>query len=423
MTVVKESPFLINNLIFFSGSLVVAALNYLYYPILGRMLDPIHFGEVQTLLSLYAQAAVFLNILTYVTIHVTVNTDDPETRNHLLLRLERIALLGGYGALAVALVCTPLLRSFLNFTNPWPFVALVIALAISIPMALRMAFLRGKKLFLKATLMDGIGSFAKIVLSVALVVVGWKTFGAIMGLALSQIISLAFGVAWVRRAGFSGFGWHKINIPLSRLRPQFAYAAGAFLATSTITAIMGLDIIAVKHYFSPEVAGTYAGMATIARIVFYITAPFMGVLLTMVSINQPQRKNLLQLGGSIALISMIGGSALLVLALFPDFFVRVLVGPKYLAYASYLPRLSLAMLLLGIANALLMYQVTMRQYRVALYATVLVVLSVGLVYWNHTTVVSVINDIVCSSVAVLIIAAGHTLYSARNSGRNERGHA
>lgn len=423
ITMIKESPFLIHNLIFFSGSLVVAALNYAYYPVLGRLLNPVHFGEVQTLLSLFAQSAVFLNILTYVTIHVTVNTKDPEERNHMLLRLERTALLGGYGALAVALVCTPMLRRFLNFTELWPFVALIIALAISIPMALRMAFLRGKKLFLKATLMDGIGSLAKLLLSAILVFIGWKTFGAIVGLALAQLLSFAFGVAWTRKAGFRGFGWRKSSVPLSRLQPQFTYAAGTFLVMSVITAMMGLDIIAIKHYFSPETAGVYAGMAAIARIVFYVTAPFMGVLLTMVSVDQPRRKNLLQLGGSVALVSVVGGCTLALMALFPEFFVRVLVGGKYLEYAMYLPRLSLAMLLLGIANVLLMYQVAMRTYRVALYATMLVMLTIGLVYWKHTTVVSVINDVVFGSVAILAVAAGHTLYSVHNSGRNERGHA
>lgn len=65
--------FLRHNAIYMVGSLSVAALNYLFYPVLGRMLSPADFGEVQALTSLFTQAAIFLTILTYVTVHVTVN--------------------------------------------------------------------------------------------------------------------------------------------------------------------------------------------------------------------------------------------------------------------------------------------------------------------------------------------------------------
>lgn len=101
---IKTSPFLRHNAVFLAGSLGVAALNYLFYPILGRIMSPADFGEVQTLTSLFTQAAIFLTILTYVTIHVTVNTPDEQERNQTLLGLEKVAMIAGYSLLTVALL-------------------------------------------------------------------------------------------------------------------------------------------------------------------------------------------------------------------------------------------------------------------------------------------------------------------------------
>src|SRR6185369_17184709 len=101
-----------------------AGLNYLFYPVLGRMLSPADFGEVQTLTSLFTQAAIFLTILTYVTIHVTVEMPDETERNQTLLGLEKLAVYIGYGALLVALLCVNQLRTFLHFTGNAQFIAL-----------------------------------------------------------------------------------------------------------------------------------------------------------------------------------------------------------------------------------------------------------------------------------------------------------
>jgi O-antigen/teichoic acid export membrane protein len=154
---IKTSPFLRHNATFLVGSLGVAALNYLFYPILGRLMAPDDFGEVQTLTSLFTQAAIFLTILTYVTVHITVNVLDEEKRNQTLLGLERIAMIAGYLVLGIALASVKYLQAFLNFKESWPFIALIVALAISIPLAFRMAFLRGQKQFFLASMTDGIG--------------------------------------------------------------------------------------------------------------------------------------------------------------------------------------------------------------------------------------------------------------------------
>ena len=64
----RRSRFLRHNSVFFISAVAVGALNYLYYPIMGRLLNTAQFGEVQTLISLFLQIAIFLSVLGLVTI-------------------------------------------------------------------------------------------------------------------------------------------------------------------------------------------------------------------------------------------------------------------------------------------------------------------------------------------------------------------
>lgn len=400
---IKTSPFLRHNAIFLVGSLSVAALNYLFYPILGRLMAPDDFGEVQTLTSLFTQAAIFLTILTYVTVHVTVNILDVEKRNQTLLGLERVAMIAGYLVLGAALASVEFLKTFLKFEDSWPFVALIVALAISIPLAFRMAFLRGQQQFLRASMTDGIGSAAKLVLAPILVLLGFQSLGAIGALAISQVLSLAVGIAWARKAGLHGFAFGASRLNLRLIRPYFKHATAVLLGAGGITIVQTLDMIAIKHYFSPTEAGLYAGITTIAGIVYFLMAPVTGVLMTLVSTNQPARKNQARLRASIGLMVLLGGSALAAMCLFPDIIINLLVGSKYLVNAELLPRVALAMLLLAVANALMMYHVALKHYVYSLGSVAVCGIMLAFMQFNHGKIEDVINNVVLGSFILLVI--------------------
>jgi O-antigen/teichoic acid export membrane protein len=401
--IIKKNPFLHHNLTFFAGSLAVATLNYLFYPVLGRMLSPADFGEVQTLTSLFLQASIFLTILSYVTIHVTVNITDEHERNQTLLGLERVAIIVGYSLLALALASVNYLRVFLNFTQNWPFVALIAALAISIPLAFRMAYLRGQKLFFRTSLTDGIGSGSKLILAPIFVAFGGRSFGAIGALAISQVISLLAGFTWARRAGFPSFGSMAGRLRIELVRPYFKHAGAILLGAGGVTLIQTIDILTIKHYFPATQAGLYSGITVIAAIIYFLMTPITGVLMTLVSVNEPRAKNQLRLKASLGIMALLGGSALLVMTLFPELVIKILVGPKYLANAHYLPRISLTMLLLGASNALMMYHIGLKRYRYSIASIACFLLVLGLMRLNHGTIGAVVNNVMMGSFALFVI--------------------
>lgn len=419
LKLITSSPFLRHNTVFLFGSLGVAALNYLFYPILGRIMSPADFGEVQTLTSLFTQAAIFLTILTYVTVHVTVNTTDEQLRNQTLLGLERMAMIVGYSLLGIALLSVNQLRVFLHFSDIWPFVVLIIALGISVPLAFRMAFLRGRKLFMRASLTDGIGSAAKLLLAPLFVLLGYKSFGAVGALAIAQIISLIAGVLWARQAGFAVSAFSNIRLRLDLVRPYLKHAGAVLLGVAGVTIIQTLDVISIKHYFSPTEAGLYAGIVTIAGIVYFLMAPITAVLITLISTNESHKKNQGRLKASLGLMVLLGGGALLAMTFFPNVIITILVGPKYLVDAGYLPRIGLAMLFLGVANLFMMYHVALKKYRYSLVSVIVLAITLGLIQVNHDKIGDVINDIVFGSFILLFITALQNFLFSRHQLRED----
>lgn len=82
--------FLKNYAIYFTGSMLVAFLNYLYYPVIGRLLDPSDFGELQVFISLLAQVSVVFALFSIPVVSVTVNHADETERNIIIQKIKKI---------------------------------------------------------------------------------------------------------------------------------------------------------------------------------------------------------------------------------------------------------------------------------------------------------------------------------------------
>ena len=74
-----QDDFLRHNLIFFIGSIIVAVLNYLYHPIMSRMLSVEDFGEVQVLFSILGLVAVPLGIFNIIALNLYTNNNSYES--------------------------------------------------------------------------------------------------------------------------------------------------------------------------------------------------------------------------------------------------------------------------------------------------------------------------------------------------------
>lgn len=397
----SHNPFLRHNLVYFAGTMIFGVLSYAYYPILGRMMPPASFGEVQTLVTLFLQYTIFLNVLDLVVINILVSYKNTERAITVVLELEKLALLVGAIIAVVVLLGSGQLAGFLRFTSPWPFVLVGIAGLLSVPFIFRSGYLQAKQRFGLVTGGNIVSAGGRLVLGVLLVAIGWGTLGAIGGLAAAQVVALLFAAHFAKHYGFQE-SVHIRKLPnLALLAPELKYAGLVLIGSLTVTLMYSVDIIFVKHYFDARTAGLYAGISVTARILFFLTASVAQVLIPSVSPKESMVHNKQVLLRSLALLMAIGGAGLAVFYFLPNTLIRVLLGTTYLTYAGLLPKLSIAIFAVSIVNLMVIYYTSLRRFIVAAFAGLGSIITLGLMLMSHGTLDAVVNDLVVGSISML----------------------
>lgn len=415
----RQSHFLKHNAIFLVGSVAVGALNYIYYPILGRLLPPAAFGEIQVLVSLFLQFTIFLNVLTLITVNIAVNYKDSEKAHRMIFELEKLASYFALGILAFSIIAGEFLRSSLKFDSMLPFIALALAMVSSIPLTFRSAYARGQKKFGVASVSQLIGASIKIVFSAMLVILGLGVTGAVLGIVAAQFVAFLYAARWAARLGFQRpKDTSYATLPdLALVLPELKYASIAFVGLLTITLMMSVDVIAAKYYFDARTAGLYAGIATVARIVFFLAAPIAQVLMPLVKIDKPPQENRRLLLKSLGLTGVICGSFVAVCALMPEFIVKTLMGVDYITSAHILPVLALAICIISITNLIGMYYLALRRKMVMVIGIIGFVATLSFMVMWHDSMQSLAKSMLLASILTITATGTYVLVNLKRGRR------
>lgn len=396
-----DSAFLRHNAILFAGSVLVGALNYLYYPIVGRILKPADFGEVQTLISLFLQLTIFLTVIGVVGTNIVTHYKKAQQRDQIFFNLEKLCIIVALSFLVVSLVTSPFLKQALNFNSAWPFVLLALSVAVSVPLFLRLAFLRGKQQFLAVSLSQIISAIGKLILSWILVVVGLGTMGAMLGLVAAQIVAAAYTWLKAHKAGLSSqVIKNYLSLPdLKNIVPELKFSFFVLIGSLGVIALFSVDVIIVKYFFDANTAGLYAGVATVGRTVFFLTASVAQVLLASVG-NSPKHKTLLV--KSLVLITLVTVPIFALFCMFPSEIVSLLMGQQYSQYAFLLPLLVVANFTISIINLLVLYFLALRRAIASVVAIMGFVASCVLMILNHDSLNSIVYNLLIGSSVTLV---------------------
>lgn len=397
-----NSSFLRKNALLFGASVVVGALNYLYSPVLGRMLDPASFGEVQTLVSLFLQVSIFLIVLGVVVTNITKNYADETKRDHTIFELQKFALIIACVIFAIIVAFSPILSRALHFGSVWPFIIFGLAIVASVPLFFKIAVLRGKQKFVQFALAQILSAGGKLVASVIFVFLGLGTVGALFGIVVAQIGAWFYAKSKTAKIDRTIFTIRQVftKPKLKEIRPELRYSFFVFLGSFGIMSLCSVDVIIVKYFFSAEIAGLYAGVATVARGVFFLTASISQVMLGVVQIGS--QKNSRLLFKSFILLFAISLPVCLILILFPSQITSLLMGPSYQELSFLLPKLVVANFTISILNLLVLYFLALRRVIVSIIAIIGFVASCIWMVNSHDSLNSIVNSLLIGSFVTLL---------------------
>ncbi|MFH1046890.1 MAG: oligosaccharide flippase family protein [Patescibacteria group bacterium] len=402
-----HDKFVRHNAIVLVGSFTAAFLNYLVHPVLGRLMTVQEFGEFQALLQIYNNL-MFMGVFGTIVMNITANTDPTDEQaaqenREVISVLNKVALVISSTVALAILLGSGLLRDFFHFDSIWPFVMLVPAPIIAMHGVFRRAYLRAKLHFTDWTMSSVYTALARLFIAAVLVFIGWGAFGAITGVVGAMFVGYAF-VYLRSRKTFSYVRGVKIKLS-PRLKREIQYGFLILSVSLVNTAMSTADVLVVKRYFDPIIAGEYSAVATIARIILYAAGPVAIVLSPNIKLRQSVQENRAVLRKSIWLMSFVAGSGLLIFVLWPEFVLKLLMGSQFNQAAYLLPHLAIFMTLVTMSGIFFAYHLALRHYFIFLVglAGLGTALALSVVY--HPSLSAIVNNFIAGTVLMLLIFA------------------
>jgi len=407
---INESDLIRHNLIFFIGSIAVALLNYIYYPIISRLVDVSEFGEIQAVIAVFMQVGILLTAFGYTVTFAVNNESQKGASAKAILSLERTTLWISLGLFILFCLSSFFLKNSLQFDSILPLLLVGLLIIINVPSTSRTYVLQGLKRLKEVSLSGIIFATSKLLLSVILLLLGFSVVGVMLAYIIAQLLTFAY-LRLKTKDVFPGFvkslGVRSKKIffvEKQAVKTERMYGLVIVVLLFLSALLYSFDVVAVRFFVSPEQAGLYSGISTIAKIVYFVTVSVSGVLLVSVKLRDTRKKAHAVLLRSALIILGIGGLAVLVFSLFPSEIVRLFVGNSYVSMAHLLPLVSVLMLVCSFNNLLLCFHIARKNYR-ALWATGFsALLLVALLTLNHSGgVEDIVDGYLYANVLMLVI--------------------
>jgi len=186
-------------------------------------------------------------------------------------------------------------------------------------------------------------------------------------------------------------------------------------------ALVNMDALIVKHYFSPAQAGYYSMAVTLGKIIIFLPAAFVLVLFPKSAERHAQRRDssrLLRLSLA-ATLCLCAGLAAAYFAV-PDFILQTVFGAENPFAGPVLGLVALAMTGYALVNVWLNYFLSVEQAAFAFILPVAVALQFALLTLFHATLIQVATIMALTS-AGLLVAAQVWFHLQRNSRRKDAG--
>ncbi len=397
---VRESRLVRQNLVLFIGGLVAGVGGFVYHAIAGRILGPAVYGEVASLIALYAVGGVVNLILILVLARYSaqlIATGNESGLRYLVLRSTVVLAPPAVLWVAVSAVLALPAEAFLNLRSPVPVIWLGLAIAVFWYAAIPRGVLQGTQHFTALSANLSLEMVVRTGLLFVLLELGLSVTGS--------MIAVLAGIAFAYLLGMSGLR-HILAVPGERvpLRSMAGFALTAAAGTLGVLLLYNLDVILAKHYLNGHDAGIYGGLNKIGTILYFLTLSVSQVLFPRVveavaRNNHPARLLVLSAG----ILCLLGAGALLVFLVAPGLIVNVLFTKTFQDATPYVFRIGVVGLGISLTNLLVQFLMAVHD---RLFVPVLAggcTLMAVLIVMFHAGVGQVVNDVLFS-ITVLLAA-------------------
>jgi O-antigen/teichoic acid export membrane protein len=387
---------------------LVAATNLFYNILIARMLGAAGFGHASALYTLLMLVTAVTLAFQIVTSKFIARNSDITVQAQIYVSLLRHAWQVGLGIATLVIALSAWLKSYLNLPAQHDLVLLGIAAGVYIPLGVR----RGR--------MQGCYHFGGLAINVV-VEVAVKLTAAFLFLefgmgvtGVTTAILLSIIAAYV--VGKPGTEYH-VKLGSIKIAP-FGEGVQAILYFVGQVILSNLDILLVKHFFAPALAGIYAAVALVGRVVFMLSWSVVSSMFPVSASHTNPKSGRSVLVTALLLVTGLTTLFIAAVALAPEPVWALLLGKKFLlgTAISFSPLLTEYAVMTGvysIAVVIMMYEISRRISGAAWVQLGASVLLAGAIWFYHHSLSQVIL-VQMIVMAALLAAVIIPLFRERN---------
>ncbi len=297
------------------------------------------------------------------------------------------------------------LKNYLHIDNIWYIITSGIIISFSYLVTLNNAFLQSLLKFKFISSLNIFGSFIKLISGVILVTVGYGAFGGLWAILLMTLGMYLVAYAPLVKILKGKSSDKKISL---NTRQILFYAISTFITILFLTSFTSMDVILVKHFFSPHAAGFYAGLSLIGKVIFYFTFPIPMVMFPLLIKRHATGKNFVNLFYlALTLVILPSVAITSFYFAFPNFVINLFLGGReYLSVSKYLGIFGLYLTVFSLVNVCVNFFLSLNKTNISILVVLAAVSQVILIYIFHSNFYQVIGV----SLLVLVILLLALLY-------------
>ncbi len=408
----KNKVLLKDNFSLFSMMLLAFIINYFFHFYIGKTLGPSDYGTFGVLLSI-----VYIIVMPLMAIQTTLSKYVAElnARNERFeiyyLFSKSLKKIGMFGLIISVLFLTlsPLLSSFLKIGVVSPLIILGSSIVFAFLVSIVRGFLQGLQRFKLLGLTFLLESLSKVFFGIPLVMLGFGINGAIGGFALSFVLPLLVLLYFIRK-GFFKDGSKKFDT--SQI---YKYSFPVLVMLVVLTGLYNIDVILVKRFFDPIIAGQYAALSLFGKIIFFATLSISMVMFPKVlELGGEKRGSILLLFKSILIALFLGLSASVLYFLMPEFIITTLFGEEFLVISPLLWIFGIIMTLFSICYLISFYNIALRRVNFLYFIIFFNLLEVLLITLLHNSLEQIVVILIIIMFLLFLTLGIYTIKNDKN---------
>lgn len=222
----------------------------------------------------------------------------------------------------------------------------------------------------------------KLIISVVLVMLGWKIYGALLGWVLGSFLAFFISLPFIRKILTS----KKIKNKISLFSGD---SLSILLGILILVVIYSSDVILAKIFFSGDVVGKYAVISMVGKIILFAGMAIGNAMFPISSENSASGKRTRGVfKRTMVIVFLLSAFAVLIYGLFPELVIRILFGSQYLDFTNILLYTGISFSFISFLNIFILYKISTDKFKLkhVLTLAVFLIAQIILLSFIHKTI-------------------------------------